>query len=244
MAAEKVVRQNDLSNLDKDHIPLLLEPIDLSVNSLQTCLGSERFYPELAERIMKPGIATGLAWTPHGGEILFIEATAIENGKGQLILTGQLGEIMKESAQIALSLVRSILTTSLGLKFDFNTYDIHIHVPAGAIPKDGPSAGITILAALASLILGKPLDSSLGMTGEVTLRGVILPIGGLKEKILAAHRVGLTQVLFPKKNQPDLASVPQEVKSQLQFIFVETVEDVLGPILGKSPFPWLPSAAA
>ncbi len=226
VAAELVVEKISQKNLN-------FSAIYLSPDNLQKWLGPELFILESAEQVMKPGIATGLAWTPHGGDLLFIESTAIPTEKGSLILTGQMGDVMKESAQIALSLVRSLVTTQLRIKFDFSAYDIHIHVPAGAVPKDGPSAGITILASLTSLILGVPLDPSLALTGEITLRGVVLPVGGIKEKILAAHRAGIVSIIIPKRNKQDLFNVPVEVKNQLNFIWVETVEEMLNFIFRK-----------
>ncbi len=194
---------------------------------LHEILGPERFFSELTARTMKPGVATGLAWTPMGGELLFVEVTAVPSGKGHLILTGQLGEVMKESAQLALSLTRSTLSIILPIHFDFSNHDIHIHVPAGSIPKDGPSAGVTLFVALASMVLNKAISPTLAMTGEITLRGVVLPVGGIKEKILAAHRSGVKKVILPKRNEPDLMQVPQEVRNQLTYLWVETVEDVL-----------------
>lgn len=172
-----------------------------------------------------PGVATGLAWTPVGGDILFMECTAMP-GKGELILTGQLGDVMKESARISQSLVRSRLAHMIG-HFDFAKNDIHIHVPSGAIPKDGPSAGITLFTALASLLLGKTVDNTLAMTGEITLRGSVLPVGGIKEKILAAHRAGMKTIILSKENEADLKEIPQEVKASLNFIFVKTIEQVI-----------------
>jgi ATP-dependent Lon protease len=237
-AAEEVVNQLTQAS------DAALFPVDLSPQNLRHILGSERYFPESAERIMRPGIATGLAWTSHGGDLLFIEASSLPDGKGQLILTGQLGDIMKESAQIALSLARSSLRPFSQHQFDFGSTDIHIHVPAGAIPKDGPSAGITLLAALASLILSKPLDPGVAMTGEITLRGSILPVGGIKEKVIAAHRAGLTRLLIPKKNQPDLAEVPEEIRNQFSFVLVETIEDVLHHVLSFDTKPWMSQTAA
>ncbi|TFH05262.1 MAG: endopeptidase La, partial [Spirochaetales bacterium] len=184
-----------------------------------------------------PGVTTGLAWTPVGGDILFIEGTFMP-GSGGLTLTGQLGDVMKESATISMSLVRSRLAHNLA-HFDYAKNDVHIHVPAGATPKDGPSAGITIFTALASLILGKPVDRATAMTGEITLRGSVLPVGGIKEKIIAAHRAGVTRVILPKENEKDLDDVPQEVRDDLSFVFVETVEEVLREALGVE----LPAAA-
>lgn len=214
---------------------------------LKEALGQERYFFERADRVLSPGVATGLAWTPQGGDLLFVETTVVPSGKGSLILTGQLGEVMKESVQIALSVVRSLLSEILPMPFDFLTHDLHVHVPAGAIPKDGPSAGLTVLLSLASLILKKPLSAHLGMTGEITLRGLILPVGGIKEKVLAAHRAGLTEVILPQKNEPDLIQVPLEVRQQLRFKCFERVEEVLSEVfhldldptlrkgLGRSP---------
>ena len=183
------------------------------------------------------GVATGLAWTPVGGDILFIEGTFMP-GSGGLTLTGQLGDVMKESATISMSLVRSRLAHDVS-HFDHAKTDVHIHVPAGATPKDGPSAGITMFTALASLILGKPVDRATAMTGEITLRGSVLPVGGIKEKVIAAHRAGVTRLILPKDNQKDLEDVPSEVRDDLSFVFVETVEEVLKETLDVE----LPSAA-
>ena len=188
-------------------------------------LGPERYVPEVAARLASPGVVTGLAWTPHGGEILFIEARAMP-GTGKLILTGQLGDVMKESAQIALSLSRSHLSGA-GSVIDFDKKDIHIHVPSGAIPKDGPSAGVTMITTLASLFTGIRVNPKLAMTGEVTLRGAVLPIGGVKEKLLAASRAGIEKVILPLRNQKDLIDVPIEVKSSLKISFVENIEELL-----------------
>ncbi len=180
--------------------------------------------------MVSPGVATGLAWTPQGGEILFIEATQMP-GSGKLTLTGQLGEVMKESAQIALSLTRSQLASVIP-NLDFEKKDIHVHVPAGAIPKDGPSAGITMLTTIASLLSKRSVNPKIAMTGEITLRGAVMPVGGIKEKVLAAHRAGIEKIILCKKNQKDLRDVPDEVKSQLKFEFVETAADVLKLTLG------------
>jgi len=215
--------------------------VHLTPTRLKDLLGVQKFFAELAEEKIRAGIATGLAWTPHGGDIIFIEATLIENGRGNLTLTGQLGEVMRESAQIAMSLVRSS-HLKFGRKLEgtnFNGVDVHIHVPAGAIPKDGPSAGVTLLAALASLFTGKSLEPTLAMTGEITLRGTVLPVGGVKEKVLAAHRAGVKRLLLPARNEPDLEEVPQDVRDQLKFVFVKSVDDVieqaLEPKLMTSP---------
>jgi ATP-dependent Lon protease len=193
----------------------------------------EYFYTEeVAERTAVAGVATGLAYTPVGGDILFIEATQMPGGKGFQI-TGQLGEVMQESARAALSYVRAN-AHSLGVKDSFfATHDIHLHVPAGATPKDGPSAGVTMATALASLVTGRAVRPDVGMTGEITLRGQVLPIGGLKEKVLAAHRAGLKTVILPKRNENDLDDVPQEVRRELTFVLADRVEDVLEAALEK-----------
>jgi len=199
-------------------------------------LGKPRFFgtEEVAERTAVPGVATGLAWTPAGGEVLFIEATAMPGGKN-FQLTGSLGQVMQESARAALSLVRS-MTSELGATDDFwAKHDIHLHIPAGAQPKDGPSAGVTMACALASLVTGRPVRPDVGMTGEITLRGRVLPIGGLKEKVLAAHRAGLKSVLLPLRNERDLEDVPEEVRQQMKFVFVETVDDILRMALEPKP---------
>ena len=188
-------------------------------------LGKPKYFFEAAERTEIPGVATALAWTPTGGDILFIEATKMPGGKG-FALTGQLGDVMKESAQAALSYVRS-KAEELGIDVDFfEKTDIHLHVPAGSIPKDGPSAGVTMATALASLLLDKPVRADVGMTGEITLRGQVLPVGGIKEKILAAHRVGLKTVILPQRNEPDLDDVPEEVKEEMTFILADKVDQV------------------
>ena len=177
-------------------------------------------------RTSTTGVATGLAWTPVGGDILFIEATRMVGRKG-LILTGSLGDVMKESAEAALSYVRS-RAAQLGIPTDFyESADIHLHVPAGAIPKDGPSAGVTIVTALASLATRRPVRSDVAMTGEITLRGKVLPVGGIKEKVLAAHRIGLRAVILPRRNEGDVEDVPEELRRELSFIFVDDADEVL-----------------
>ncbi|HEX4797628.1 MAG TPA: endopeptidase La [Humisphaera sp.] len=197
-------------------------------------LGPRRFEPELAQRTSVPGVATGMAYTPVGGDILFIEASRMA-GKGGIILTGQIGEVMKESATAAFSLVRT-RAQSLGVDPKLLAEsDIHIHVPAGAVPKDGPSAGVAMFTALASLLLNKPVRHDVAMTGEITLRGLVLPIGGLKEKTLAAKRAGIKEVIVPKRNEKDLPDIPEEVRQTLKFHFVENVDQVLHVALGKLP---------
>jgi len=187
---------------------------------------------EISARTSIPGVAPGLAWTPFGGEVLFIEATRMPGSKG-FQLTGSLGNVMQESARAALSYVRS-RAEDLGLEKDFfDKADIHMHIPSGAQPKDGPSAGVTMATALVSLISGRSVKKGVGMTGEITLRGQVLPVGGIKEKMLAAHRAGLKTIILPKRNALDLEDVPQEIKKKLNFIFAESVDDVLGSALGK-----------
>jgi ATP-dependent Lon protease len=192
---------------------------------LREWLGPRRFSGEVRKRVSVPGVATGLAYTAVGGDVLFIEATAY-SGKGRLTITGQLGEVMQESAQAALSWVRSH-TAELGLADDwFSTHDVHIHVPAGAVPKDGPSAGVTMATAIASLVRDEPVAADVGMTGEITLTGQVLPIGGLREKSLAAQRAGLKRVIFPRENEPDLDDLPPETRKALEFIPVDRIQEV------------------
>jgi len=205
-------------------------PIVVTPEKLPEILGREIVRQDAARKENPPGVVTGLAWTPVGGEILFIEGTFMP-GKGKLTLTGQLGDVMKESAQISLSLIRSRLA-GMPSRFDFFASDIHIHVPSGATPKDGPSAGVTIFTALASLVTGRAVDPTVAMTGEVTLSGAVLPVGGIKEKVLAAHRAGIRTVILPRENERDLEDVPEEVRSDLTFVVVDTIEDVLREALG------------
>ncbi|HSQ93318.1 MAG TPA: endopeptidase La, partial [Methanoregula sp.] len=205
-------------------------PFTVTSDKLAVILGKEQIRPDMARKEPVPGVVTGLAWTPVGGEILFIEGTFMP-GTGKLTLTGQLGDVMKESATISLSLIRSRLTKGES-GFNFMTSDIHVHVPSGATPKDGPSAGVTLFTALASLITGKTADTDLAMTGEITLSGAVLPVGGIKEKVLAAHRAGIRKIILPKENERDLQDVPGDVRNELVFVLVETVEDVLKEALG------------
>ena len=205
-------------------------PFVVTVESLAAVLGKEPIRLEVARKEPVPGVVTGLAWTPVGGEILFIEGTVMP-GTGKLTLTGQLGDVMKESATISLSLIRSRLADPQS-GFNFMTCDTHIHVPAGATPKDGPSAGVTLFTALASLITGKTVAPDMAMTGEITLSGAVMPVGGIKEKVLAAHRAGIKRVILPKENERDLVDVPEDVRAELSFIPVETVEEVLREALG------------
>ncbi|MFB3144962.1 MAG: endopeptidase La [Candidatus Methylomirabilales bacterium] len=201
------------------------DPATITAEDLHRLLGPVKFFSEVAERTSQPGVAIGLAWTPTGGDILFVEATKMP-GKGNLILTGHLGEVMKESAEAALSAIRS-RSRELGLADDFFLkQDIHIHVPAGAIPKDGPSAGITMYTALLSLVTGRPVQSGIAMTGEITLRGQVLQVGGIKEKALAAKRAGLKAVVLPERNAKDLEDIPEEVRQGLEFRFIKGVDEV------------------
>jgi ATP-dependent Lon protease len=205
----------------------------LKVSDLDGLLGPAKFYPDVAERTSEPGVATGLAWTPDGGDILFIECTRYP-GNGRLVLTGQLGDVMKESAQAALSYIRA-RSKVIGIPdADFKNNDLHIHVPAGAIPKDGPSAGVTLAMAMVSLLTQHPVRPDVAMTGEITLRGKVLPVGGIKEKVLAAHRAGIRTILLPRRNQKDLVDVPAAAKKGLNFVFVDNVEDMLPAVFGES----------
>ncbi|MCW3040198.1 MAG: lon, partial [Solirubrobacterales bacterium] len=191
-------------------------------------LGRRRFFAEAQRRTRGPGVATGLAWTPVGGDVLFVEATAMP-GTGKLLTTGQLGDVMKESAQAALSYVRGHVGELAPALEDgwFAAHDLHLHVPAGAIPKDGPSAGITMATALVSLLSGRPVRSDTAMTGEITLTGQVLPIGGLKEKALAAQRNGVTQIIAPARNEADVEDIPEHLRSRLHFAFVQDIHEVL-----------------
>jgi ATP-dependent Lon protease len=192
---------------------------------VEDILGQQVTRHDVAQLDNPPGVVTGLAWTPVGGDILFVEGTFMP-GTGNLTLTGQLGDVMKESAKISLSLVRSRLAFSLP-GFDFSQQDLHIHVPSGAMPKDGPSAGVALFTAIASRVMGRKIDPKLAMTGEITLRGSILPVGGIKEKMIAAQRAGITRVILPRENKKDLKEVPDEVKEALGFTFIDTIEDLI-----------------
>lgn len=211
-----------------------IEATDITPDEVRELLGRRKYYgnEEIADRTSVPGVAAGLAWTSSGGEVLFIEASIMPGGKN-FQLTGSLGDVMKESAQAALSYVRS-KTEQLGLEKSFyEGHDVHLHVPAGAQPKDGPSAGVSMATALVSLVSGKPVRSDVSMTGEITLRGQVLPVGGIKEKVLAAYRAGSKTVILPKKNEADLEDIPEEVLDAIQFVFAETIEDVLEAALGE-----------
>ncbi|MBI5645864.1 MAG: endopeptidase La [Ignavibacteriae bacterium] len=203
-----------------------IERVTITETDLPDYISSHRFYPEVSERLTRPGIATGLAWTPVGGDILFIEATKMP-GKGQLQVTGQVRDVMKESVQAALSYIASH-ASDLGLDPSFrHKIDIHVHVPAGGVPKDGPSAGVTMLAALSSLLTNRLVRNDLAMTGEITLRGAVLPIGGVKEKVLAAHRAGIRHVLLPKKNEEDVKEIPEKIRQEMTFSLVSEMKEVL-----------------
>ena len=206
----------------------VVPPVSLDLDAVRDSLGRQRFFHEAAERTATPGVATGLSVTGTGGEVLFIEATVMKSaGNSDLLLTGQLGDVMKESARIALSYVRAH-AAELGIdESDFDEKTFHLHVPAGAIPKDGPSAGITMATALASLLTGRAVKHTVGMTGEVTLQGRVLPIGGLKQKVLAAHAAGLTDVILPERNRADLDDVPEKVREELSFHPVMSLGEVL-----------------
>jgi ATP-dependent Lon protease len=207
------------------------EQLHIQASELETILGPAKVEPEVAMRTSLSGVATGLAWTPVGGDILFIEATRVA-GSGRLILTGQLGEVMKESAQAALTLVKS-RASDLGVAAAmFEAIDVHLHVPAGAIPKDGPSAGVAMFIALASLFTDRPVHHDVAMTGEISLRGLVLPVGGIKEKVLAAQRAGLRAVLLPARNKRDLVDVPQTVQDALQLVWLNDADDAIAAALG------------
>ncbi len=200
-------------------------PIRIGIGDLQGILGPGRFDPEVAGRAAMPGVATGLAWTPVGGDILFIESSRMPGG-GRLILTGQLGDVMKESAQAALSLVKS-RAAQLGIEPAAFEGDIHVHVPAGAIPKDGPSAGVAMFMSLASLLLRRAVDPAMAMTGEISLRGLVLPVGGIREKVVAAARAGITTVMLPARNRRDYDDIPPSARDKLHFVWLETVDDAV-----------------
>jgi ATP-dependent Lon protease len=208
----------------------------IAPKEVKDLLGNPHFQgtEEMAVRISQPGVAAGLAWTPYGGDVLYIESTRMPGGKGYQI-TGSVGNVMQESAKAALSYVRS-RTKQLKLPEDFfEKTDIHLHVPAGAQPKDGPSAGVTMATSLVSLLSGRMVKSNLGMTGEITLRGQVLPVGGIKEKVLAAHRSGFKTVILPKRNKLDLDDVPEEIRKSMKFIYAESVDEVINYALEARP---------
>jgi ATP-dependent Lon protease len=205
-------------------------PIRITRGELAAILGAPQFESETAMRTSVPGVATGLAWTPVGGDILFIEATRIP-GSGRLILTGQLGEVMRESAQAALSIVKN-RAVALGIDANrFEKSDIHIHVPAGAIPKDGPSAGVAMFMALVSLMTERTVRSDTAMTGEISLRGLVLPVGGIKEKVVGAHRAGIRRIMLPARNRKDYDDIPEIARKEVEFIWLERVEEAVAAAL-------------
>jgi ATP-dependent Lon protease len=209
-----------------------IQSMTVDEGDLARILGPGKYDNEVALRTGLAGVATGLAWTPVGGDILFIEASRTA-GDGKLILTGQLGEVMKESAQAALTLVK---TRAARLGIDAGSFDrsnVHVHVPAGAIPKDGPSAGVAMFIALASLFVDRPVRNDTAMTGEISLRGLVLPVGGIKDKVLAAMRAGIQRVLLPARNRRDLEEVPAEAKERLEFVFLENVDDAVHNAMPK-----------
>ena len=219
----------------------LVEPRTVLPDELETLLGPDRYQPDVREEANQPGVAAGLAWTPVGGEVLYVEALRMP-GKGQLILSGQLGEVMKESARAALSYVQAN-AAELGVpERPMEGWDVHVHVPAGATPKDGPSAGVTLFTALVSLMTGVPVRGDTAMTGEATLRGRVLPVGGIKEKVLAAHRLGLKRVIVPEACAADLKEIPQQVRDELQIVLVKRMDEVLTAALAR-PAPQLRVAA-
>jgi ATP-dependent Lon protease len=203
-----------------------VEHMKIDAADLHAILGARRFESEVAMRTSVPGVSTGLAWTPTGGDILFVECARVP-GNGKLILTGQLGDVMKESAQAALSLVKA-RSASLGIDASvFEKSDIHLHVPAGAIPKDGPSAGVAMFIAIVSLLTGRTVKNDTAMTGEISLRGLVLPIGGVKNKVLAAMRAGITTVLLPERNKKDFEDVPEAARQAMKFVWLSTVDDAI-----------------
>lgn len=207
--------------------------VKITAGTVEKYLGTKRYRYDMANEKDEVGIATGLAWTPVGGDTLSIEVTLME-GKGSLELTGQLGDVMKESARAAMSYIRS-KAEFYGIDKEFySKYDIHIHVPEGAIPKDGPSAGITLATAMVSALTGKPVRKNVAMTGEITLRGRVLPIGGVKEKVLAAHRAGIDTIIIPAENKKDLDEIPENVRKAIKFVIAEDMETVLNTALAKN----------
>jgi ATP-dependent Lon protease len=212
----------------------LAPSVSIDVEDVEKILGAARFESDVALRTSVPGVATGLAWTPAGGDILFIESSRVK-GSGKLILTGQLGDVMKESAQAAVTLVKS-QADRLGIDpAVLDNADLHIHVPAGAIPKDGPRAGVAMATSLASLLSQRTVRADVAMTGEISLRGVVLPVGGIKEKCVAAARAGIRTVILPARNRRDLEDIPESVRNRLEFVWAEKIEDVLARALEDQP---------
>jgi ATP-dependent Lon protease len=202
-------------------------PVDVSAAGLPDYLGPPRFHDEVSFRVSRPGVATGVAWTETGGDVLFIEASLLPSGHHDLILTGQLGSVMQESARAAVSHIRAT-AKELGVSPEFlDQHDLHVHVPAGAIPKDGPSAGVTMATAIVSALRQQTVREDVAMTGEITLSGLVLPVGGIREKALAARRHGIKTFILPRRNEADLAELPAEVTGSMRFVPVETLEEVL-----------------
>ena len=217
---------NVMRKVARELVETKSKSIKITKTMVHKLLGASRFHSELAERSTKPGVVTGLAWTAAGGDILFVESTRMK-GKGKLTLTGQLGDVMKESATAGLAYVRA-QADDFDIDPDFNDKtDIHVHVPAGAIPKDGPSAGVSMVTSLVSLLTGTSVKEKVAMTGEITLRGNVLPIGGVKEKVTAAHRAGIKEVILPEHNRKDLEDVPEHVSKDLTFHFAKEIKDVI-----------------
>ncbi|MCB9712491.1 MAG: endopeptidase La [Myxococcales bacterium] len=207
--------------------------VEIDEKTVREFLGPQKYMPEMSERTAEPGVATGLAWTPVGGEIMFVECSRMP-GKGGLMLTGQLGDVMKESAQAALSYIKSHLR-DLGIEPEvIKDHDLHVHVPAGAIPKDGPSAGVAMIAAMSSLLTDRCVRADVAMTGEITLRGLVLPVGGIKEKMLAAHRAGIKRIVLPERNEKDVVDVPEEIRDEMEIVYVRTVADMLQAVLADA----------
>src|SRR5204863_830467 len=209
-------------------------PVVVTAADIPDYLGPPRVHDEVAFRVSRPGVATGVAWTESGGDVLFVEASLLPEGHGNITLTGQLGSVMQESARAAVSHIRAA-TATLGVSADFlNAHDLHIHVPAGAIPKDGPSAGVTMATAIVSALKNQRVREDVAMTGEITLSGLVLPVGGIREKALAARRHGIKTLVLPALNEPDLAELPPEVRNGMQFVPAATLEDVLKVALPKA----------
>ena len=208
----------------------------IDADEVITILGPPRFDADVAQHTAMPGVATGLAWTPVGGDILFIEANRVP-GNGKLILTGQLGDVMKESVQAAMSLLKT-RAAAMGIDATlFTDGDVHVHVPAGATPKDGPSAGVAMFTALASLMTGRVVPPTTAMTGEISLRGLVLPVGGIREKVIAAARAGIDTVLLPARNRRDLQDIPQSARDRLRFVWLDTIDDAVAATIGAGVSP-------
>jgi ATP-dependent Lon protease len=248
-AVERVIdqytRESGVRNLDRQIGSLCrgvaakvasgeLEKFEVSLDDVEEFLGKQKFFSDVAERTTVPGVATGLAWTPFGGDILFIEAS-VSKGSGKLNITGQLGDVMKESAMLAISYLKAH-SEAVGIPEEaFKYWDLHIHVPAGAVPKDGPSAGVSLLTAIASIFTQRKVNGTVALTGEITLRGLVLPVGGIKEKVLAARRAGIKKVLLPQKNEKDVAEIETQVLGNLQVEYLDRMAPLLDMILEKKP---------